>query len=400
MARSRGKPLSLATPAKTPWGCLALFFSIFLVAGLVMLWFLVLRPAGRIVAARGWEKRDCRVLSSDVVASSDGDTFRPRVRYSYVYDGKLYESDRYDFFEASSSGRAGKQAIVDRYPPGSDATCWVDPRQPSEAVLDRDPGLFLLIGLFPLVFVAVGGGGFAWAVFGARKRSSRAAAAPPGVPGSPGPPADPWSPVELKPTETPAKALGCSLLATLFWNGIVSLFVGFAVYGWLHGEGPPWGVGLFLLPFVLVGLALVWKTFDAARALFNPVPALTLTPGAVRLGARAVVSWRFTGRTARLQQLRIVLTGHEEATYRRGTDSVTDKSVFASVPVVLTADPYGVVQGDAEVLVPAGCVPTFDAEHNKVVWTLDLIGETLRKPRVEAKFPIVVLPLAPERGGV
>ena len=408
MARARGTPLSRTATTKVPWGCPAIFFSIFLVVGLAVFWLVFLRPLGRIVAARGWEKRDCTILSSEVgvSSSSDGDTYRVKVRFSYVYDGKLFESDRYDFFGVSSSGRAGKQAAVDRLPPGTETSCWVDPGNPSEAVLDREPGLFLLFSLLPLAFVAVGGGGLVMAfVMGRRRSGGGSRAAPLATPAPPGglavgdaPAPDPWGPVALEPTDTPAKTLGCILLVTLFWNGIVSVFVAVLVHEWMEGRKAYVPI-LFLLPFVLIGLFLIWKTLEAARALLNPVPALTLTPGAVRLGARAVVSWRFTGRTGRLQQLRIVLTGREEATYRRGTDSVTDRSVFSSIPVVLTADPFGVVEGSADVVVPADSVSTFGAEHNKIAWTLDLIGETLREPRVETKFPVVVLPLAPERGG-
>ena len=64
-----------------------------------------------------------------------------------------------------------------RYPPGARVPCWVDPAHPEEAVLDRDLSAMWLFGLFPLVFIAVGGGGMVWAIRAGRR--GRAAAALP-----------------------------------------------------------------------------------------------------------------------------------------------------------------------------------------------------------------------------
>gem|GEM_PF-2716050 len=46
------------------------------------------------------------------------------------------------------------------------------------------------------------------------------------------------------------------LVATLFWNGIVAVFL-FQVLGGFHRGRPEWFLTIFLIPFLLVGLALI-----------------------------------------------------------------------------------------------------------------------------------------------
>jgi hypothetical protein len=58
-----------------------------------------------------------------------------------------------------------------------------------------------------------------------------------------------------------AGAIGGMLFVTLFWNGIVSVFVA-VLLGLMPGEGAPdgatwWFLFLFLIPFELIGLALI-----------------------------------------------------------------------------------------------------------------------------------------------
>src|SRR5690606_7770662 len=69
--------------------------------------------------------------------------------------GVEHHSDRYHFMSGSSSGRSGTQAVVDRYPPGSEAVCYVDPNDPTQAAIERGYTADLLYGLIPLVFASL-----------------------------------------------------------------------------------------------------------------------------------------------------------------------------------------------------------------------------------------------------
>jgi hypothetical protein len=253
------------------------------------------------------------------------------------------------------------------------------------------PPLRYLIALFPLIFVTVGVGGIVWALR-AGKRAAQAtvsaAASPFGVP----PPApEDSAPRELRPVMTPlGKFLGITFVA-LFWNGLVSVFVVMAFKKWQEGQ-PDGCMTLFLVPFVLIGLALIYATFRQLLVLFNPRVHLTLAPGVLMVGGMAYLQWRLTGRGGGVTRLRIVLEGREEARYRRGTNTYTDRNVFVSVPVVDTSNGFEIPAGNARVDVPAGTLPSFEAEHNKIIWQLKVCCEIPNWPDSEDEYKVLVRP--------
>jgi hypothetical protein len=196
----------------------------------------------------------------------------------------------------------------------------------------------------------------------------------------------------LEPQVSPlGKVLG-ALLFALIWNGIVSVAVWRAWAAWQQGQ-PDWFFTIFLVPFVLVGLLLIGFVGHTVLALANPRPRLTLTPGRPRLGDAIRLGWRFTGRSGRLGRLRITLEGREEATYRRGTDTHTDRQVFATFDVVDTGDRLAIPRGTAEVVIPSDTMHSFDGDSNKVVWEIKVSGDIARWPDVDESFPIEVRPI-------
>jgi len=70
-----------------------------------------------------------------------------------------FGSSRYQFSTAWSGGYDGKEAIADRYPRGMRTVCYVNPKDPTDAVIERGYTWELLVGLIPLVFVGIGGVG-------------------------------------------------------------------------------------------------------------------------------------------------------------------------------------------------------------------------------------------------
>lgn len=378
----------------SPRGCLVLFFLIFLAAGVAGGYFLIWRPLSKVLAARSWTETQCTVLSSQVatVPGSDSDTYKVDIRYTWTAGDRIYQSDRYDFMGGSSSGTAGKQAIVDRYPPGGQVSCWVDPDDPSEAVLWRGLSPIYLIGLVPLLFAGIGLAGLVWTV-----RSGRRGPAAPGGAESPfGVPltalASAGGPAELKPAMTPVgMLLGLGFVA-LFWNGIVSVFVWQAVSMWRQGT-PSAFLNLFLIPFVGIGLLLLFAVARQLLVLFNPRPHLTLTPGVPATGESAFLQWRLGSGGRGVSRVRITLEGREEARYRRGTNTYTDKDTFFTLPIVDSAQPVEIAAGgSASFAIPAGTLPTFRAEHNKIVWTLKVNCELPRWPDTEEEYEVVVRP--------
>ena len=118
------------------------------------------------------------------------------------------------------------------------------------------------------------------------------------------------------------------LAIALFWNGITSVFVYHALDSFRTSQ-PEWFLTIFITPFVLVGLGLIGGVFYQALAWRNPVLRVTAPADGVALGAELAFAWEFTGQTQRLRGLAIELQGLESATYTRGTNTVTDREVFA-----------------------------------------------------------------------
>ena len=379
---------------------MVLFFGIFLAVGCVASYFTLWRPWSNWLAARSWEETPCRIVSSQVATSSDSDggtTYKVDITYTYVVEGGEFRGSRYDFMTVTSSGYDGKAAVVARYPAGTKAICWVNPANRTESVLSRDFSLTYLIGLFPLIFVAAGAGGMVWAFQTARK--NRRAQPVSGVTGPrPSPfgvdlPPDAWQPRVLKPQFSPLGKLVGLIFVALFWNGIVSVFVGVVVNDWRSGQGKGC-LTAFLVPFVLIGLGLIFAVFRQFLVLFNPRLELILSRGALAPGEPASLQWRIEGKAERVQRLKIVLEGREEATYRRGTDTKTDREVFATIPIVDTDQSMQIAQGSARVEVPDDTVPSFSADRNKIVWTLKATCDIPGWPDSDDEYEIVVAPAA------
>jgi hypothetical protein len=249
-----------------------------------------------------------------------------------------------------------------------------------------------------LVFVLVGAGGIVYTLrsgFQARRaRAGETASSGFGVvapdAGSPG---GASGPVELTPGASPvAKLVGVVLIA-LFWNGITSVFLFQMVEGWRTGAGDGC-LTAFLVPFVLVGLLLIYGIFHQFLLLFVPRPRLTLSRGWLAPGEPAQLQWRFSGSASRIQKLRIVLEGSEMVRYRRGTDTHTATEVFFSRAVAELQHSSQIAAGTARLEVPAGTMPSFEAEDNKILWKLKVICEVPNWPDNEEEYPLVVLPSA------
>lgn len=394
-------PLSQPSRKGDSTGCVVLFLLPFLIGGLVGFYFLTWRPLARVLAARSWTEESCVVLESRVAESADSDggsTYKPEIVYSYSVGGVVRQSQRYEFSDVYSSGYDGKAEIVARYPPGLRTACYVNPADPREAVLNRGLSLVYLLGLIPLFFTAAGAGGIAWTL---RERTRRRATAPaPAVASASGEavspfgvvlPANAGEPRELRPKMTRFGKLIALVLLSLFWNGIVSVFVWQAVRAWREGQ-PDGCLTAFLVPFVLVGLLLVFGAFRQLLVLFNPRLKITLGRSVLAPGEPVFLQWSMTGRAAGVRRLRIVLEGQEVATYRRGTDTHTDTETFASIPVVDTDQPYQMMASSASLEVPAGTMPSFTAERNKIVWMLKAVCEIPGWPDSEDEYEVLVAP--------
>ena len=363
------------------------FGLLFVVIGGAVFIPMTLLPSIRIAVSMTWEATPCTIVSTDMRSWStdDGTSYRADVLYLYSAAGKEWRSNRIDYFSFLTTGYADARAVLDRHPEGSSTTCWIDPGNPNRSVLERQFRPKHLFGLIPLVFVIAGA---AIANHGRKKLRSRRP--PEGIAVEEDFSAD--GPVVLKPQAGPVGKLAGAIFFAIFWNGIVSVFVWQAWKSWERGS-PDWFLTVFLIPFVLVGLAVIGAVGHFLLALANPRPRFTLSPGRPRLGNELRLEWGFKGRTGRLDNLRIILEGREEATYQRGTDTITEHEVFATFNLLDTKNDWEMSQGAVELLIPAETMHSFEADSNKVFWEIKVEGEIAQWPDVDQNFPIRIDPM-------
>ncbi len=344
------------------------------------------------IRARGWHRVPAEVVSSKVrrheSTDSDGHTsvtWKLDILYRYEIGGVTYHSNRYGFVGGSSSGSYGKRDIARRYPPGSRIRVWVDPSDPTRAVIQRGYGAAHLLGLVPLALLGLG-----IVLLRSGRRASRSTAA-----GLPVPEAQEGSFQVFEPGLRRVGKVGTFLFFCLFWNGIVSVFLWQVVQGFRHGH-PSWFQAVFLTPFVLVGLVFVGLVIHSLLALANPRTTLTLLTVPVRLGAPLRIAWRTQGRVSRLRRMSIVLEGIERATYRRGTKTHTDTSTFRTLTLAQPEVASQMRTGEAEVEIPEDTMHTFRGQSNQILWKLKIQGEIPRWPDVADEWEIEILPLPTE----
>lgn len=373
-------------------------FALFTIVGVGMFYGITVRTSLMVLKARNWPAVTCTVLSSQVRSHSGdhGSTYSVDVLYAYRMNGRDYRANRYSFMGGSSSGYSGKQAIVSRYPPGAQVICYVDPADPTQAVLERGFTPIMLLGLLPLLFIAVGV--FGLVSFWRKSRGLSAVSFANGagffISGNVVPQVDEntaAAALVLKPAASPLGKFIGILCVTLFWNGIVSVFLGVLFQSGKSGHFQ-WFLGLFLIPFVLIGLGMIGAVGYFFLSIFNPRPRITIIPGVPHLGDSVRLEWELSGRTEVLKDLRLSVSGREEATYSRGTRTSTDRNVFADIEVTQLSSTREMVSGSAQVNIPADSMHSFSAQHNKIVWSIQVKGEIARWPDLKEEFALTVLP--------
>jgi hypothetical protein len=196
--------------------------------------------------------------------------------------------------------------------------------------------------------------------------------------------------------DSSSSPFGCLLGAfaiAAFWNGIVSVFVVLVVSDFVAGK-PNWGLALFLVPFVLIGLVLLGVVLVAAWHL-----VVSLLTGRVRVEIAAYrlrpgESYRFLVEQSGLlglRQVQLTLVCSESATYTHGTSTQTESKEVCRAKV---AGPAAGLEGGlrGSLTVPDEAMHSFEAPHNKITWQLEVSGRAGGFLPYDAVYPVIVLP--------
>jgi hypothetical protein len=144
-------------------------FLLFTIAGLVAAPLFGYLPVSEVIGARSWVAVPCEIVWSGIGGSG---TYRPpgssrkmgsshqvRVAYRYQYEGQEYLGNRYQLRTTNFAGLGAHSITSARaaaLAKGLRTTCWVDPKEPQNAVLDRGPTLATFIWVVPLILSAIG----------------------------------------------------------------------------------------------------------------------------------------------------------------------------------------------------------------------------------------------------
>ncbi len=370
---------------KIPNVLMFLFFSAFLLIGLAAFYSIGLRPAVNLLQSEKWQKTPCLIISSSLGSHSgdDGTTYSVDILYSYNVNGMEYRSNAYTFMGGSSSGHVGKQKIVNAHPPGMPTSCYVNPEDPAEAVLNRKFTADMLFGLIPLIFVIVGAAGLYYALKRKNASGDNAAeydsrALSDYADGD----------CELKPVAGPWRTFLAGLLFTLFWNGIVSIFICHAAQGWLKGR-PDWFLTILLTPFTIIGILCIYGSLSSFIALFNPRPMLKVNSKSIYAGNKLKIQWEINEKSAELfRKLMINLKCiHGELS---GKDS--RKNIIEDLKIVETEDSFRITSGSKEIIIPENALPSDEnTGSEKINWIITLKGTLKSRPKIELDYRLRIL---------
>jgi hypothetical protein len=124
---------------------------------------------------------------------------------------------------------------------------------------------------------------------------------------------------------------------------------------------------------------------------FNPQPVIALSQRDVYPGSEFEISWMFRGRVQSIHKLTITLVGKEKVSYRQGTSTRTEESVFHRMKLVETEDPVQIAKGFELVELPANTMHSFKSTNNEILWLVQVNGVVAWWPDLDDAFPIRVL---------
>ncbi len=155
-------PIHMAklSPKTLRMACLLLGGVLLLLTAL-MTWMFLVEPLFLFKEARGWRSVPCQILKSRMHQTMDADigtvVSYVEVEYRYRFEGSTYASDRYDFqntgtyFKGSASETTAQR--IAKLASDTNAICFVNPKNPGEAVLERGLawGRWFASATFPIV---------------------------------------------------------------------------------------------------------------------------------------------------------------------------------------------------------------------------------------------------------
>ena len=291
----------------------------------------------------------------------------------------------------SDSNRTAKERLAKTLREDEPQFCWVNPAKPEQSVLSREYNLSIIGIAIPLVFVVVGVLLAGFALRARWKKPSSVTGNQPFFRAAASPHAASFSSrqvaggVELKSSLAPS-VIGL-LVFNVIWNGVVAVM-------WIVGGkfGKDMCFTLFRVVFTLLGLAVFYGLIRTIMQAMVPKPLLKVSSDQIALGESLEINWNYTRPVDGIERMTLTLVGREEATYRRGTTTSTDKSEFARITITDQMMRAQIASGRAKIVIPLEAMPSFTASNNKIVWVLELQQKVRKWPDVKREFSLTINP--------
>lgn len=351
-------------------------------------------------------------------AGTASSTWQPCLRVRYAAAGRQLESWSRPSQTTLTNDRDKALGRLTAWRVGDTIPGWYDPADPGTVVIERGYNwwMWLLALLLPGALVAFGGSGLARTIRRWGRSEERCAvpsrlaeildplaAAPRQAPDHPGVPScddmvnSPGTFLAYRlPIESPESwaLLGFGLFA-LLWNGVLAVLAVGAGLDLLGGR-TDWLLLALLVPFAIVGIAgiVVFVRGLLLATAVGPtqieISAQPLRPG----GTYEVLLAQ--GGSGTLTSLEMTLELKEQATFRQGTDTRTERLTVWRQPIHawhdLTLTPGARFEGRAWVTIPEAAMHSFASEHNAARWSIAVRGTSVRWPPFARTFPLVVFP--------
>ena len=364
-----------------------LIFGMFLTFGSIFGYFILFKPLYMCYHAKKWQKVPCTIIHSKVKSNSDGDgvTYSIDTLFKYRYKGKLYKSDTYDFTEGSSSGYAGKEIIVDNYPPGSVTYCYVNPQNPYQAVLSRKLSwASITFSILPLLFILIGTSGIIGTLLINEKETSEKTYL------------GEQSYIELKRDTSTLDKIIKSFIVAVAANAIVSMFL-IGIYHSFKDGKTDWFMAVFIIPFAITGILLIIGFLRTLLMLFSPSLKLEIYPTPLYPGCKANIRWKCKKDAEKISILTLKLTGE----YNNETSNVSQKTEgynrFEEMEIIKTEVPTQIAFGSAQFIFLENALPPTDGEEKNIRWFIELNAAVKNAPDLRETYTLPVAAIHPEK---
>lgn len=372
-----------------------------------------------LVVGKGLMRR--RVVEPTGTTTSN---WQPTLLVRYETAGGAFESWSRSPRSTITADRDAAVERLETWQLGSRVPAWYDPADPGVVVLERGFNwpMWLLTLVLPGALVTFGGSGLLRALvrWGASEERRAVAGGIVGTlapltaavrqdPGHPTIPAcddhinSPGTVLAYRlPIDSPEgwTLIGFGMFAAL-WNAVL-VVLGINAGIDLLGGRTDWLLLGLLVPFAVVGVAGI-VVFARRLVIATAIGTTQVEIGGqpLRPGTSFDVLLA-QGGTGTLESLALTLEAEEQATFRLGTDTRTERLIVCRQPVAawqaVQLSPGTRFEARFTATIPATAMHSLSTEHNAVRWMLVVRGTPSRWPAFVRTFPVVVFPADPPGG--